>query len=224
MRGGKNKTGYTITEVLIVLAISSAMFLVANSFISGRVSETAFRTGVNEMASRIQDVMDQVSNGQYNDRPVSCTVTGGIVTISDGNVSQGTNRQCSYAGKLFRFTSGQNSYILDTIAGQLTTDSAPNYTGLTPINKFQVTQNVAGGLTPKTSSSATYTFGFLLNPSQSSSGNSDNVWLVNSSYTRIATGLFICFTNGKNTAKISIGDSSSTGMAVKTDFINITGC
>lgn len=55
MKGGKSPLGYTVVEVMIVLAVSGIMFLVAANFINGKQQKTSFANGVNEMASRIQD-------------------------------------------------------------------------------------------------------------------------------------------------------------------------
>ena len=59
MLGGRNRHskqpfGYTIVEVMIVLAVSSAMFLIAANFINGKQERTAFSQGSNEMVSQLQ--------------------------------------------------------------------------------------------------------------------------------------------------------------------------
>jgi len=229
MRGGKTKTGYTITEVLIVLAISSAMFIAANALISGRVAETSFRTGANEMTSRIQDVIDQVSNGQYNDRPLTCTESSGNLTIATGGSGQGSNKQCSYIGKFFTFTAVNNAYSVDSLAYKASDENLSSYQSgaVKRITDFKIDQKISGGL--KTTNPSTppldwnLEFGFVLNPNTQGS-NSDKVWLVNSNYAKINTAYF-CLIGGSRTAKIKIGDSITSGnLVVKTDFINTTGC
>ncbi|HEX4774335.1 MAG TPA: prepilin-type N-terminal cleavage/methylation domain-containing protein [Candidatus Saccharimonadales bacterium] len=111
MLGGKNKQplGYTIVEVMIVLAISGVMFLIAAQFIQGKQEKTSFTVGVNEMASQIQDVIEQVTNGQYSDIPLKCAGTttnsvGAQVTFPPGaGTAQGINSSCVFLGKMFRF-------------------------------------------------------------------------------------------------------------------------
>lgn len=229
MRGGKNKIGYTITEVLIVLAISSAMFLTANAFISGRVAENTFRNGVNEMASRIQDAIDQVASGQFSDRPIKCSTSGTSINIntSDSTSSQGSNAECVFAGKLFKFTANSKQYTLDTYAASRVSENNTSFTNLQKIDDFSATSNIPGGLSvsPIGDSSSVGDFGFSLNPSTAASGSPDksNVWLVvDSNFTRARGSRTICLTDGKRSAKIIVGDDSSN-MSVKTDFL-ISSC
>lgn len=106
MQGGPNKQplGYTIVEVLIVLAISSAMFAIAANFISGKQEHTSFTQGVNETASRLQDIIEQVTDGHYSDVPLTCSQGAGL-TINDGSPTpgQGRNQDCVFLGKIIHF-------------------------------------------------------------------------------------------------------------------------
>lgn len=230
MRGGKNKTGYTITEVLIVLAISSSMFLVANTFLSGRVAETNFRTGVNEMASLIQDVIDQVNYGQYNDRPITCSINGGgIIETSQGGANeQGSNTPCIYIGKIFTFNANSQIYYLDTLAGKKLTDDNATINTIAPttINSLRLSKTFPGGL--KYNSNSNYTFGFIQNPNssvQAGSSNVDNLWTYDGNAYSSTSRVSICLigTNSR-TAKISIGANANdnNNTTVTTDFLS--GC
>jgi prepilin-type N-terminal cleavage/methylation domain-containing protein len=102
-KGGKTPLGYTIVEVLVVMAVSGAMFLIAANFISGKQEKTAFTQSVNEMASRIQDTITKVSAGQYSDIPLNCSWDGTTTTILPGSAPQGTNPSCVFLGKLISF-------------------------------------------------------------------------------------------------------------------------
>lgn len=105
MKGGKRpRGGYTIAEVLIVLAISAVMFLIATQFINGRNEKATFTAGVNEMASRLQDTIEQVNNGQYSDVPVNCNFNGMTTSFPSGTNNQGTNAQCVFLGKVLHFS------------------------------------------------------------------------------------------------------------------------
>lgn len=133
MLGGKNKQplGYTIIEVMIVLAVSGLMFVIASSFINGKQANTAFSTGVNELGSQIQDVIEQVNDGKFSDIPVKCVAdaTNGELTITplSSGETQGTNSDCVFVGKLIHFYiyPGNNvngsDYEIYTIAGCKTT-------------------------------------------------------------------------------------------------------
>lgn len=103
MKGGKLPLGYTIIEVLIVLAVSGLMFVIAAGFINGKQARTTFTQGVNEMASQIQSLMQDVIDGHYTDIKIKCTANvspPGLPIFSNvGVVSQGTNQTCSFIGK-----------------------------------------------------------------------------------------------------------------------------
>jgi prepilin-type N-terminal cleavage/methylation domain-containing protein len=123
MLGGKNRQplGYTILEVMIVLAISGVMFLIAATFVNGKQGNTAFKTGVNEMAASLQSIIEQVTDGQYGDTTNFCHKLGnGDIQINGGGAhDQGTNQDCVFLGKILHFTSPQNTaaYDIYTIAG-----------------------------------------------------------------------------------------------------------
>ena len=129
MNGGQNKQplGYTIIEVMIVLAISGVMFLIASTVIGGKQEQSSFTSGVNDMASDLQDVVEQVTDGRYSDVPISCSWSGsGSVTIGAATgVTQGSNAYCVFLGKLLYF---------------------PGLTPGTPVENYQVL-SVAGGQT-----------------------------------------------------------------------------
>lgn len=133
MLGGKNSKnkhprGYTIIEVMIVLAVSGVMFLIAANFINGKQAKTAFTEGVNDTASRLQDTIEQVTDGQYSDIPLGCsfTSTPGKTTISNNamsNKNQGANAPCVFLGKLWYFqglrrpSPSTSSYQVLSLAG-----------------------------------------------------------------------------------------------------------
>jgi prepilin-type N-terminal cleavage/methylation domain-containing protein len=130
MNGGKRPLGYTIVEVLIVLAVSGLMFMIAANFISGKQGKTAFTAGVQEMAVRIQDVIDQVNNGRYSDRRFTCRPAVGnfMEFFHAASDVQGTNALCVFIGKYFHFNGAgeMTDYEVFTLAGRrLTSDSKP---------------------------------------------------------------------------------------------------
>jgi hypothetical protein len=130
MLGGKNKQplGYTIVEVMIVLAVSGMMFVVAADFINGKQERSSFTAGVNEMASEIQDVVEQVTDGRYSDIPLNCNYAGGAITFVGATSAQGTNSSCVFLGKIIRIPSqaSLDQYNVFSIAGGRldSTDSA----------------------------------------------------------------------------------------------------
>jgi hypothetical protein len=99
----------------------------AISFISGKQEHSSFVAGVDQMASQIQDVIQQVNAGEYSDIPVNCTPGNGIVpdiapTFSGApspTQGQGTNTNCVFVGKFLHFwtANGADSYETFTLAG-----------------------------------------------------------------------------------------------------------
>ena len=235
MRGGNKYSGYTIIEVLIVLAISSFMFVIASQFISGKAADTSFRTGVNEMASRIQDAIDQVSNGQYTDKRVTCTVdqNSGTYTITEGGGgSQGSNEECLFIGKIVEFTTDTKTYKVYTLAGRSYNAGNPatSYSLAEPqiVALFTVTKSMPQGLTP----TSRYVFGVGQSLGSYSSGNfssgSQSTKLIKPSNASlpptpptitgldgVVTTFSMCITDGTRSGQISVGDNNSMSVSTK---------
>jgi len=227
MRGGNKYSGYTIIEVLIVLAISSFMFVIASQFISGKAADTSFRTGVNEMASRIQDAIDQVSNGQYTDQQVKCTISGDDFIFEDTSVPQGSNQDCIFIGKYFAFTTDDTKYPLYTIAGKTVNDGS--YASANPqiISQFTYKNVIAQGLKPKDNVG----FGFAQSLGSYSSGSyssgAQSLKIVSNSSLPSGNGsitletlnlgetIDLCLTDGTRSGKITIGENSSVSVTTK---------
>jgi prepilin-type N-terminal cleavage/methylation domain-containing protein len=186
MKGGKTPLGYTIIEVMIVLAVSGGMFLIAANFINGKQAKTAFTQGTNETASQIQNVIEQVSNGKYSDIPLNCTFDGTTTTVISGTLpSQGTNPTCTFLGKLLRFSSvNKHTYKVLSLAGGRADASGGNPT-LASVHPVVITdltnsQDIAqqldvAGVSVTDLSGVTYTnyynFGFSQGLGSSSGGS-----------------------------------------------------
>lgn len=106
MKGGKTPLGYTIVEVMIVLAVSGVMFLIAANFINGKQEHTAFTEGSNDLVSRLQNIAQDVTDGHYSDWPITCDANPSGTAISfpaSGSPGQGANPKCVFLGKLVHF-------------------------------------------------------------------------------------------------------------------------
>jgi hypothetical protein len=107
MKGARTPVGYTIIEVMIVLAVSGVMFIIAANFINGKQEATSFPQGVNELASNLQNTVEQVTDGQYSDINVNCTFNyvgpSSSITFPSGAESQGTRTPCVFLGKVVQF-------------------------------------------------------------------------------------------------------------------------
>jgi prepilin-type N-terminal cleavage/methylation domain-containing protein len=122
MKGGNAPLGYTIVEVMIVLAVSGVMFVIASTFINGNQARASFYQGVDDLAARIQSAADQVNDGQYSDTELStCMANAGGIHFAPASASmgQGTNSQCVFLGKLnyYYTASGSNKFRSYQLAG-----------------------------------------------------------------------------------------------------------
>lgn len=109
MLGGKNKQqhrplGYTIVEVMIVLAVSGMMFVIAANFINGKQERAAFTQGSNDTGSVLQAIVGDITDGHYSDVPLQCNISGTTLTANTGaGGDQGQNQNCVFLGKIVRF-------------------------------------------------------------------------------------------------------------------------
>lgn len=181
MNGGKNRKGYTIVEVMIVLAVSGIIFLIAVNFVNGKQAKTAFATGSNALSAQFQDVATQVQNGQFSDVNFGCTSTVAPVQFNS-NVSQGqgTNSGCVFVGKIIHFSvnGDPTKYNVMMLAG---IDGISNYSTVIPItpaadspsHKLDLTKHFTnpqnlifkrvsvGAYTPPTPPQQVFALGFL---------------------------------------------------------------
>lgn len=129
MFGGNDNRGYTIVEVLLFLAISSFMFIVAAVFINGKQANAEFRQGINEMNSVLSAVVNDVSNGVYPSSDVtSCVASGAGLSFSSS--TDDASKKCTYIGKMILFTNDSSKYEINTVAGRLAVPSGQLVTSL----------------------------------------------------------------------------------------------
>lgn len=149
MRGGEQKQGYTIIEVMIFLAISGVMFIIAASFVSGKQAKSEFRQGMNSINTQIQQTINDVSNGFYpSSSNFTCSASaaqGTPITFNTGQAEdESTNPGgCTFMGKVMQFdvgTTSSSSYNIYSIIGrQYQTDNK----SLIPPASFNDAQPVA---------------------------------------------------------------------------------
>jgi type II secretory pathway pseudopilin PulG len=94
--------GFTIVETLIVLAVTTVLFISAAAFISGRQARTEFAVGIRQVRQQIEQVINETSSGYYpNAGNIKCELSPlrPLKITNVGGTSQGTNGDCIFIGK-----------------------------------------------------------------------------------------------------------------------------
>lgn len=114
-------SGYTIIEVLIVLAVTAGLFVAAAIMIGGRQNRTAFEQATRNVQSQIQQVISEVATGYYpNNGDFRCTATATGPQFSSGAAPAGTNSGCVFVGKVIQFGvagTDPEQFVVYTLAG-----------------------------------------------------------------------------------------------------------
>ncbi len=107
MKRGWPTHGYTVVELMIVLAVTGALFASAVYFIAGQQAKTEFTTGIRDIESQIQDIMNDTITGYYNSTGnFSCEATAAGPQINAVASEQGTNEDCIFIGRALQFAVG----------------------------------------------------------------------------------------------------------------------
>jgi prepilin-type N-terminal cleavage/methylation domain-containing protein len=117
--------GFTIVEVMVVLAISGLILFSAILIFDGQQGKTEFSQAVNQFQTQIQATINDATNGYYpSNSRVECqqgtgiTPNGGPQFSMSANAAQGTNLGCIFLGKVMQFavsSSGDTSSPLINI-------------------------------------------------------------------------------------------------------------
>lgn len=114
--------GYTIIEVMIVLAVSAALFATSIIAYSSQNRRTQFTESVQTFAQTTQDVLNDIDTGFYaTDQSFSCTAGSGQPVIDPNTSSnQGSNSDCIFLGKAIQFapSDSHQAYDVFTIVGR----------------------------------------------------------------------------------------------------------
>ncbi|HUC78952.1 MAG TPA: prepilin-type N-terminal cleavage/methylation domain-containing protein [Candidatus Saccharimonadales bacterium] len=132
MNSGNQPHGFTIVEVLIVLALASFLFVAVVAAMNGDQNQTEFDTGARQIYSQLQSLSSDVQNGNYPVENISCTSLGsnGKPTFSTQiQTPAGTNFSCVYVGKAIQFNPSSTSayyYVYSLVGDQFSNNSDLN--------------------------------------------------------------------------------------------------
>lgn len=94
-----NKKGYTLLEVTLFLAISSALALIAFVGLGPKLRNVRFSDAMRGLESSVASTVQNSSSGESNNNK-ACTGSGGQATVDDSNATadSGTSGDCVNGG------------------------------------------------------------------------------------------------------------------------------
>lgn len=114
--------GYTVIEVMLFVALTSFLLVVAVANITAGQRQVQFTQGARDFESELSDIVNDIPTGFFpSNNALNCTVGGTRPTIDDGGGSGlGKNDDCMYVGKALQFRpDGDDSkVIVYTLAGR----------------------------------------------------------------------------------------------------------
>lgn len=147
--------GFTIVEVLIVLAVTSALLLSAIGLLGRSQSRTQFNQAINDLNTQLGILSQNVANGYYASTIVNkrCTTSTALNTqpvFTDvANGTAPTDGSCVYLGRVVQFTNTPNYYFHNIVgrrqigapATEVTNMQDANPQIIEPINGLNYTLN-----------------------------------------------------------------------------------
>lgn len=158
-----NISGFTILEVMIVLAVTAIIFFMSITFIQGKEAYNQFLVAINNVEAQLNEDINNVRDGSYIlPNNISCTpgsntssLTSSSPSVISGSnsqgSSQGSNTGCIFVGDAIKLNSNkmENYIIVGNQFGVLlpgNLNPSPNY-GIEDSNPTLVPSSVAPPLT-----------------------------------------------------------------------------
>jgi prepilin-type N-terminal cleavage/methylation domain-containing protein len=126
MRQIKNQKGYTVTEMLIVVAITGTLFVTTAAMIKGQIDKYSYQDSMRQLQQMAQQVVRDTENGYFPG-------------------AAGNDSASVYMGKRVTFCGGNSATVTDgcTDRTQMRVQNMRN--GVTPVGTEQL-YNLPGGL------------------------------------------------------------------------------
>ena len=155
-------TGFTIVEVMIVLAITGGLFISAAVMISGRTNKAQFEQSINQITAQLRQSINEVSTGYYPNRGFQCQANGATVSITAGTTEQGTNSGCMLLGKALQFgvqNTDPEQFISFPIAGRQQLSDGTQVTSLSAAGPKVISPSTSLASVPDSTDKQTLQYG-----------------------------------------------------------------
>lgn len=123
--------GYTVFEVMIVLAVTGVLFFSAVAVFAGRRQKTEFSQSVYDLQSQIQSYANEVSSGTFpGTAGYKCTASAPPnprPTLTSASQEQSTSQDCLYIGRVIQAVPGSEALYVYSILGLRTARDASGY-------------------------------------------------------------------------------------------------
>ncbi len=155
--------GFTLVETLVVMAVTTVLFVAIASTLGARQGRVQFSQGMREIEAELRDIFNDLADGFYPTTPgLICTASGTSQPRLDFNSADpqdttGAKDQCVFAGKVVQFGASSDAeadrMITYIMAGRRVVDSsAPDPEPITNFANFKPivisslnTNNLVGG-------------------------------------------------------------------------------
>ncbi|MEX0881443.1 MAG: type II secretion system protein [Candidatus Saccharimonadales bacterium] len=135
--------GYTIIEVMVVLAVGLVTFFAAIALFAGKQGRTEFSQAMRDIDSKIQSVVNDVGVSQFpGASQYSCDTPSGVPVLTAVAAGVGTNEKCIFLGKALQIvgdTDPRELRIYTVLGSRLSRSGDPpttynfdNSTGVNP--------------------------------------------------------------------------------------------
>jgi prepilin-type N-terminal cleavage/methylation domain-containing protein len=125
MKRWSAEPGFTIVEVLVVLAVSTTIMVAAILSLNGKQSRVQFQQAINDTNSAVSETINNTASGFFPPaEDVSCVVLPlTYVHFTEADSAQGTNNECMSVGKVIHFT--RTSIVTYTVLGRRLLNGKP---------------------------------------------------------------------------------------------------